>query len=387
MNEAERRLLELLEKFHNATADEEELAELDRWFDSFDDHPKLSSGLDEGRLSEMKREMLRNIYKELKVEPKKSRRGIPLRAIILTSVCICLLIAGGLILWRTNRFSKNEIKADIMPGRTVAILTLSDGHKIDLNKVKPGIIASQPGLEIRKALKGQIVYRIINRALLSNQNINTLTTPAGGQFEVILSDGSHIWLNAMSSLIYHETFSGTNRTVALKGEGYFEIAKDKLHPFVVNTAKEAVQVLGTHFNISAYEDEKTQRTTLLEGSVRVSSRLMNGQQITIKPGQQAEGNNEQLAVKEVDADEAVGWKNGLFILNHTELHDLMRQLSRWYDIDVVYKGRFKPRFFSGEIDRTYTLREVLKVLTLRKINFEIKTSASKPERSQLILTP
>ncbi len=383
MNESERRILDLLEKFKNSTASAEEMAELERWYNSFDGDPKLTTHYSKDKLSSTRNEIFHNIRRNLPVDLTKKKRSTHLKLGFFVFASLAVLVVG-FFTWKLT--AENEDKTDVMPGTDVAVLTLENGEKIDLSRARNGIIYSNPAIEIRKVANNKILYRSTRKDQV-NPAINTLSTPAGGQFEVILEDGTHVWLNAVSSLTYATKFSGKIRPVELKGEGYFEVAKDKQHPFIVNTGKETIKVLGTHFNINAYADEKTQRTTLLEGSVQINAVKNSNQQVIIKPGQQAEIVEDKITVKQVDVAAAAAWKNGLFAFEHAELHELMRQLSRWYNIDVVYRGNFQPRAFSGEIDRTYTLREVLKVLELGKINFKIETSSDPNHRNKLILTP
>ncbi|WPU99037.1 FecR domain-containing protein [Mucilaginibacter sp. cycad4] len=387
MNDPQRRILDLLEKFHNGTADTEELGELDRWYASFDNDPKLTAGYSKEKLTATREGMLRNIRKSTETDvyvPKKrkmlSRNG-------LISIAAVSVIVAAFFVYRTAPvLNETSSKLDVMPGKDVAILTLSTGKQIDLNLAKNGRIYSDKGLDIIKESNGVLRYRSKPTPGHDSQEMNTLTTPSGGQFKVVLADGTKIWLNAMSSLTYPSRFSGHKRPVSLTGEAYFEVARNKEKPFDVNTVNERVEVLGTHFNISAYTDERSQRTTLLEGSVRVTAKRQIAQ-VTIKPGQQAEGTAGSLKITNVDANATASWKDGVFIFNHTETHTLMRQLSRWYNIDVVYQGDIKERTFSGSIDRSYTLLQVLDVLKISKVNFKIERPNGANNRSRLTLIP
>jgi ferric-dicitrate binding protein FerR (iron transport regulator) len=201
--------------------------------------------------------------------------------------------------------------------------------------------------------------------------MNTLTTPRGGQYEVMLPDGTKVWLNSASSLTYPVTFAGKERRVELTGEAYFEVAKNTSSPFFVKTSGQTVKVLGTHFNINSYEDEKCVKTTLLEGSVVITSDG-NKQAVNLKPGQQSVNKAASFdVINEADIDEAVAWKNGKFLFRNTDLQTVMRQLSRWYDVDVEYQGTIAERHYRGRISRNVPVSQVFEILKTSGINFII----------------
>ena len=224
---------------------------------------------------------------------------------------------------------------DIAPGKEGATLTLADGRKILIADALSGQIAEQAGVRISKTADGEITYEV----LADDNNVlayNTLSTSRGEQTRLRLPDGTLVFLNAESSLRYPTSFSGTGkRAVFLSGEGYFEVAKDKARPFEVSTAGQLVQVLGTHFNINAYEGASDIRTTLLEGSVKVAS-ARGMQSKILKPGEQSRLNGEALAVVPVEAQDAVSWKQGVFKYDGETLENIMRDVSRWYDVEVEF---------------------------------------------------
>jgi len=201
---------------------------------------------------------------------------------------------------------------------------------------------------------------------------NTISTPVGGQYTVVLPDGSKVWLNAASSLKFPTAFTGTERRVELTGEGYFEVAKNKHMPFKVNFNREEVEVLGTHFNISAYPDEAVTRTTLLEGSVRISK---NNIKKILVPGQQAISSMQTggFNIAEVNTDEAIAWKNGLFLFHNENIRSIMKKIARWYNVDVNYQGSFTNQEYGGRISQSKNLSEILKNLELTgTIHFKIE---------------
>lgn len=252
-------------------------------------------------------------------------------------------------------------------GKTGAILTLSNGSKIVLDSVGNGLLANQSNTTVSKK-NGGLVYAANSNAQMV---YNTMTTPRARQYYLELSDGTKVWLNASSSITFPTSFAANERKVAITGEVYFEVAKDKTKPFKVMVNDMTVNVLGTHFNVNAYEDEATVNTTLLEGSVMITEK---SKKILLKPGQQAEKQKSgAIAVNDdVNLDEVMGWKNGLFYFENANLQTVLRQLSRWYDVDVVYEKGVPSRAFEGEIQRDLKLSQVLRILEKNKVHFKIE---------------
>ena len=252
-------------------------------------------------------------------------------------------------------------KAPIAPGRNTATLTLSDGSVLDLEHLKNGTIASTGGTQVKKADEGSIIYQVVEDG--SNPGgLNTISVPAGGQYQVILPDGTAVWLNALSSLTYPTTFKGKTREVMLRGEAYFEVAKDPSRPFTARVDEMKVRVLGTHFNINAY-DSRRYKTTLLEGSVQVSKAHKTA---LLKPGQQSVMNfdAESIKVAEVNVNKIVAWKNGYFMFQDDRIIDIMAQISRWYNVDVAFEGAVTQETFGGIYSRNKDINELLKGLEL-----------------------
>lgn len=257
-------------------------------------------------------------------------------------------------------------KTDIAPGIHTATLTLANGHKIDLATAANGKLAEEQGAIVTKTADGRIVYAIKDAGATALPEYNIMSTTRGQEYQLTLPDGTQVWLNSASSLKYPSTFAAAgSREVELKGEAYFEVAKDKVHPFLVTTEKQEVEVLGTHFNINAYDDDPNIRTTLLEGSVKVTE----GTQLKVlKPGQQAVSNGNTIRVNEVDTEGAVAWKNGYFDFNEENLENIMNKIARWYDVEVVYKDpELKTQTFTGNISKFSTVSKVLKKLALSNI--------------------
>jgi ferric-dicitrate binding protein FerR (iron transport regulator) len=264
---------------------------------------------------------------------------------------------------------------DILPGTNKAVLTLANGTKVVLTDEKVKMVARQRNMLIRNSGGGTLTYLQESAALPPVKiepvvMMNTLTTPAGGQYHLVLPDGTGVWLNAASSLTYPVAFNGNERRVQLKGEGYFEVSKDAARPFYVKTYAQTVQVLGTHFNVNAYVDENETKTTLLEGSVSVQNSAHK--QVKLSPGQQAVCTTSSAGIiRNADMDEAVAWKNGKFLFRNTELHAIMRQLSRWYGVDVKFQGAIAERHYRGKISRNVPVSQVFDILKSSGINFII----------------
>jgi len=250
----------------------------------------------------------------------------------------------------------------ILPGSNKAILVLANQSSIILHAVNEGIIARQNNVLISKSPNSQLVYNDSKFEKSDNRMpvFNTIYIPKGGEYQLILPDGSKVWLNAQSSLKYPIHFEGKERQVELNGEAYFEIAKDKSHPFKIMANGMQVKVLGTHFNIMAYKDEASVKTTLLEGSVQIKKGV--NEQI-IKPGEQAIVSKD-IEVIQVNVEEAIEWKNGNFNFSHEDLASIMRKIARWYNVSITYEGKITNASFVGTIPKSTQIDQVLKYLEL-----------------------
>lgn len=263
--------------------------------------------------------------------------------------------------------TKKEI---IAPGTNQAILTLADGKTIALDSATAGSIASQGGVNLLKS-NGSLTY-LPESVSNTTSVINTVSIPRGGQYKLVLADGSKVWLNAASELTFPSAFTGEERKVTLKGEGYFEVAHDKNKPFFVQVNGMEVKVLGTEFNINSYPDESGIRTTLVKGSVVIHA---GKQTAKLSPGEQAVLQQESgtLNVKSVDVESQVSWKNGKFIFQDLDIYAVMRQLARWYNIDVVYGQHIPDEQFVGVISRNVSIAEVLSMLeSTEAVSFRVQ---------------
>ncbi|HEY9258096.1 FecR family protein [Chitinophaga sp.] len=259
-------------------------------------------------------------------------------------------------------------KNDVAPGGNKAILTLADGSSIALDDARNDTLGKQGNTNIIKTQNGQVLYKA--EKATTAITYNTLTTPRGGQYQLTLPDGTQVWLNAASSLYFPTAFSGNSREVVLTGEAYFDVATLPEKPFRVKVNGTTIAVLGTQFNIMAYANEQTMAVTLLTGAVNVSN---NGVVKKLQPGQQARVSaNNSISVTEADTQAAVAWKNGFFIFDRADITTVMRQLERWYDIEVVYEGTPPEMRFGGGIQRSLPLSRVLNILEKNQVSFKIE---------------
>jgi transmembrane sensor len=285
------------------------------------------------------------------------------------SVLLVLSISGYFLLHKQIKVENriDHLAAAILPGKNGAILTLANGQKISLEQTKNGLIVQQNGTKLKKPNDSSLVYTS-NAGNNSNEAAyNVLETPKGRQYSVVLPDGTRIWLNAASSIKYPTVFAGLKeRKVFLTGEAYFEVAKDKNHPFKVVSGKQEVRVLGTHFNVNSYNDEPSIATTLFEGSVKINNQTM------LKPGQQANLYSSGKVTLSSGSDNAIAWKDGKFRFEDTGIEEILRQLARWYNVDVVYPNGIPHETFSGYIDRGLNLSDALEILKYTRLNFKVE---------------
>jgi len=355
---------ELLDKYANGNCTDEELSILHTWY--------LEQPIDVLEISAEEVEMAKqevwnslpihetNIVKTVKLFPIKWIKRIAVAAIAVLS----LSLGYYYILRNPSNLDQPIAKQErILPGGNKAVLTLADGTTVDLNQVQNGLLSHHNGTNIVKAADGKIIYNNTNNETKSVA-WNTLSIPAGGYYNVILSDGTVVWLNAKSSLKYPTEFTGKERIVELSGEGYFEVAHKNNQPFKVITEGQTVEVLGTHFNINAYHDEQSTTTTLLEGSVKVNA---SDNQKILAPNQQARLRNGSISITPCNAENAIDWVNNDFIFDNEDLSNIMRKISRWYNVEVSYPSHLANLGFTGSISRSKNITQVLTIMELTGI--------------------
>ena len=353
-------LKDLIQRYLRGAATPEEASALNEWYDSFDDSEvplPLEPGEDRRMLEQRLLDRLRPAMRPLPVKRPRYRRYAAAAAIVAA------IAAAGAVGWQ-HRYSSPQknitttgiaVTKDVPPANKKAVLTLADGSTIALDDAANGALGRQGGAEVIKKEKGQLSYKPDNNA--GEVVYNTLTVPRGGQFQVVLPDGTKIWLNSASSLRYPTSFRGTERKVTLQGQAYFEIAANAAQPFKVQANEMEVVVLGTRFDMMAYADEPTINATLVDGKIKVQDKIL-------RPGQQAvlALAGHQLTVREADVNKIMAWKNGLFVFNNMDLRTILREVSRWYDVEITYKTAPGKELYGGGIGRNLNLSEVLHVL-------------------------
>jgi transmembrane sensor len=365
----QKHLRELLKRRHEQKLDDNEIDELNNWYhqlkDGSGDFEKLARqyGGDDG----LKKHLYSNFIDKLEKDRRLGDNKIWYRvaAILIVGVMISAWFFkenGKMATSKVARVSKQDSPS---PGTNKATLILADGRKVQLNNSQESIAVTQPGVNIKKVGNGKLVYSDHGAAPGNSLTAyNTIATPRAGEYQLVLSDGTRVWLNSQTTLRYPLKFTGREREVELVGEAYFEVVYNKAMPFRVIAGEQTITDLGTHFNIKAYEDDKTIATTLLEGSVNVSDKL-SGQNKLLIPGEQASVIKDKgtITVTNARLDEVTAWKNGYFIFDNEGVSSVMKMISRWYDVDVTYHLT-KNTHFGGTFSRSSNLNDLLKSLEL-----------------------
>lgn len=262
-----------------------------------------------------------------------------------------------------------DFKRNIVPGGKKAMLTLSDGSTVSLETASLGRLSLAGDLELSHK-PGQLSYDLVEAAQQGAEN--TVNTPMGGEYELILQDGTKVWLNAGSKITYPVVFNGNERRVHISGEAYFEVARNAKKPFIVEAGGTLIRVLGTHFNVSAYKEDGFVKTTLVEGGVKVS---YQGKSALLKPNQESISGKsaEGITLADVDTEQALAWKNGYFMFKNEDIHSVMTKVARWYDLELFYQGDFKGKTFGGTLSRFGNIKDLLKTIELTQdVHFSIQ---------------
>jgi len=374
-NQYKQLFLQILERYRLGKASADEISFLEKYYNSFDETEEFIFNPEEYLA-------IKNLIKERvdhQIEQLSKNNNVkklwPSWFKYAAAAAVLIVISTSVLIFRN--YQENSSYAlfasnDIEPGGHRAILTLSNGKKIVLDAAKAGEIASQSGITVTKTTDGQLVYKVVDNGVAQSlSETNTITTPNGGNYQVSLPDGTMVILNAASSLTFPTSFRGIERSVSLEGEAYFEVTKNAEMPFKVKSGRQVVEVLGTHFDINAYDNEPVIKTTLLEGSVKVN---YNNASALIKPGQQtiiALNDAKKIDVRDADLEKELAWKNGAFSFENDDLQSVMRQIARWYDAEVVYEGDFPDDKFFGGIPKSSKLSGVAKILELNNIHLKI----------------
>jgi len=346
----------MLENFRLGKATEEGKALLETWYLNYREEGAEIPDIAE-RLAAVDL-----VWTKLENEHRPVKRMVRWRSI--AAAAILVLSVGAYFIWQFAHapITVSELagtKKDIAPGTNKATLTIAGSGTVILDSTRVGI----------EVYSGELTYddhTKIKANVTIDTKMLTLQTPKGGTYRLVLPDGSVVWLNAASRLVFPSTFNGQKqREVELSGEGYFEVAQNKAVPFIVKSHGQKVEVLGTHFDINSYNDEPLTKTTLLEGSVRIGSTIL-------KPGEQAEKSNVGINIMPADIDEVMGWKNNYIVFQDEKIENIMRKISRWYDVEVVYEGEMPTDDFGGRVNKRFYISQVLKKLELtNKVHFKV----------------
>jgi len=352
---------ELFKKRQTGKLSEKENAQMESWYISFASNADRQPSVEDLKESKAK------IRSKLPLVYPRSNRKLLIPISIAASLLILVSLGIFLYLQKTSNGEQNNYTNDVAPGKNSATLTLADGRKIFLSDRTSGEFAKQEGVNISKTKDGRLIYSVTGTNA-KTVTYNTLTTTNGEQIEVLLADGTSVWLNAASELKFPTTFAGAkNRRVELVGEGYFEVFKNNKMPFIVHTDKQEIQVLGTHFNINSYAEDAAAKTTLIEGSVMINRKNI------IKPGQQASGSGLNIIISNVDTELAVAWKNNKFMFEKENIQSIMNKIKRWYNVEIFYSGEVSKQLYTGSVSRFANVSKVLEILELTgNVHFKIE---------------
>ncbi|MCD2423679.1 FecR domain-containing protein [Niabella pedocola] len=368
MSEKERRYLQqLAKKVLAGKASEEERLFLEEYYNVFEKQAGIEQELTREELESLQQSVRERIHHRMDVYEMHHRPVF--RSWRRLSVAASFLLMAGITLWWVFRkqpdagvAQQGPVITDVLPGGNKATLTLDDGSTIVLDEMKKDSLVQQGSMQVSKSADGLLIYSVAAHPASAEAVVyNTVTTPRGGQYRVALPDGTRVWLNAASSIRFPTRFIQDQRNVSIAGEVYFEVAHKPTQPFVVTTGTTTVQVLGTHFNIKAYPDEGIMKTTLAEGSVKI---VHAGKTAVLKPSEQLQAGGALFkVVPHVDVDAELAWKNGMFYFKNDDIEAVMKQVQRWYNIDVQYNGAIPAKQFTGTIPRSVTLSELMEMLS------------------------
>jgi transmembrane sensor len=369
----------LLERYRAGNCTEPETALILKWYHELIDTGECQWGEGEKQLinQSIENNLLQHINSN--VSSAKVRHFNFRRWAVAASILFLVGLGSYFMFFHKNSkgidIAKVTKPADVKaPEANRAMITLANGQQVYLDSTVNGTLLEQAGVKVVKLADGKIEYR----GTAQTEIYNTLNNPRGSKvIDMTLADGSRVWLNAGSSVTYPIAFIGNERNVTITGEAYFEVAHDAAKPFSVSKGDVQVQVLGTHFNVNAYEDEASINVTLIEGSVKVNKGNSN---ILLQPGQQALIDNSITISRNADIEQVLAWKNGFFSFNRADIKTVMRQVGRWYDVEVVYEGTLTKDLFGGDIHRNLSLAKVLDFLEKSQVHFVLngKTVTVKP---------
>lgn len=363
------RIKKLAYKWLKGTSTPEEETELQEWYNANDDEPlniPEEIATDEQQLKEL---LLSQIQQQ--IQRSKIKR-IPQWA-KLGGIAAALALLFVLPLYLVKRATGDNVpitakmQQQVHPGMKGAVLTLADGTKIDLSAKQQQLLHQDERVKIVTTASGTVHYQFTANKTVNASHTNSIETPIGNEYAIILTDGTKVWLNAGSTLTFPESFASNKREVKLSGEGYFEVSHDSKRPFYVKSNEQTIRVFGTHFNVRSYPNENN-KTTLITGSVQVSQ---FGRSKMLKPGQAAFSTGSNLIVEEANIEEAMAWRNGFFYFESTPIKDALATIKRWYNVDIVYIGTNDKRELTGKIKRNSTAKELVETLNFLDIKCQL----------------
>lgn len=362
------RLNDLLDRYQKGRCTAEELEEIEQWYRQLGDS-SLKTPIDSD--SDESEAYVDNQYRDFKTRIKNDSTLKRILPLLKVAAVLVLLIGGSLLLLLFRKEGTTQptgVLADIGPGGDHATLTLSDGKTLHLDSIENGSISLTGNLQAIKTGNGSLIY---NGSTSNTETplYNILSTPRGGKYMIRLADGTKVWLNAATALRFPIAFSAKERKVELSGEAYFEIESDPQKPFLVYSGTQEIKVLGTHFNVMAYPEEKNITTTLLEGRVMVNT---GGSNVNLFPGQAAVLENGKISSRKADVEQAIAWKDGILDMNGLSLEEVMRKIARWYDVEIIYKNQIPTKKLSGQMDRGLMLSELVEGLRTMGLDIRIK---------------
>lgn len=378
-------LHELANKIKSGTITVQEKEYFDHWYNHYRDE-LLELPVSYAPDTEAVRERIHSEIKKRISNNRNHKLSIftnPLWRILTAAILFLICCLVFLLIYRNQKtpveLKKIAAEIDVVAGSNKAVLILADGSKVPLQNQSVGLIPQQQGVSIHNN-QGELVYK--NVIPDASPKINTISIPWGGQYRIQLSDGTKVWLNAASTLKYSTSYTGMKeRRVELSGEAYFEVAHDKRKPFIVKTNQQEIKVLGTHFNVNAYADEHRTVTTLEEGLIQVKAESKTK---VVKPGQAAVSVNSELNVQAANIKTSLAWKNNKMSFENAGVEEVMRQLSRWYNVKIAYEGKIPDDTITGTISRSSNLSAVLKMLEVMQIRCELVDT---PQGKKLIIKP
>ncbi len=373
-----KQFIRILHRYVEGKATKEERELIETYYNLLLAKSKLESVNNEIGNKGSEKRLLNEIWNEIHEKERLKIRISGLTKVWRVAAALAVLFGIGAILYTLKIRQERERRAiaatalqnrgeEIKPGGNVAVLTLANGKKVLLDSASNGSLAQQGNISVIKLNNGQLAYKLTH-STGGNENqlvYNTLNTPRGGQYEIVLPDGTKVWLNSASSLHYPVAFSGKTRTVEMTGEGYFEIAPDAQKPFIVQVGEdEKIEVLGTRFNVNSYREEGEIKTTLQDGSIRV---MGGAKSVILKPNEMAGFDKEtgDMEIGKANVDAVIAWKNGLFYFDNTNIKEIMAQVSRWYNVKVVYGTKeLDHKIYSGTLPRYSEVSALLKMLEM-----------------------